>query len=49
MTIGYGAPNKAGKASAHGSPLGAEEIAGARKALHWDSPPFAIPADIRDA
>ncbi len=48
-TIGFGAPTKAGKASAHGSPLGAEEIAGARKALHWDSPPFEIPADIRDS
>ncbi len=48
-TIGFGAPTKAGKSSAHGSPLGAEEIAGARKALHWDSPPFEIPADIRDA
>jgi transketolase len=48
-TIGFGAPTKAGKASAHGAPLGAEEIAGARKNLHWDSPPFEIPADIRDA
>ena len=48
-TIGFGAPTKAGKSSAHGSPLGAEEIAGARKNLHWDSPPFEIPADIRDA
>ena len=48
-TIGFGAPTKAGKASSHGSPLGAEEIAGARKALGWDHPPFEIPADIRDA
>ena len=48
-TIGFGAPTKAGKASAHGSPLGAEEIAGARKALGWDSPPFEVPADVRDA
>ncbi len=48
-TIGFGAPTKAGKSSAHGSPLGAEEIAGARKNLNWDSPPFEIPADIRDA
>jgi transketolase len=45
-TIGFGAPTKAGKASAHGSPLGPEEIAGARKALGWDSPPFEIPAEI---
>jgi len=44
--IGFGAPTKEGKSSSHGSPLGADEIAGARKNLHWDSPPFEIPADI---
>jgi transketolase len=44
--IGFGAPNKAGKASSHGSPLGADEIKGARKKLGWDHPPFEIPADI---
>ncbi len=48
-TIGYGAPNKAGKSSAHGSPLGEEEIAGARRALGWSSEPFEIPSDILDA
>ncbi len=48
-TIGFGAPEKAGKSSAHGAPLGPEEIAGARKALNWTAPPFEIPADIRDA
>jgi transketolase len=48
-TIGFGAPTKAGKAASHGAPLGPEEIAGARKALGWTSPPFEIPADIRDA
>src|SRR4029079_9046121 len=47
-TIGFGAPTKAGKASSHGSALGAEEIAGARKALGWSEPPFEIPADVRD-
>jgi transketolase len=44
--IGFGAPNKQGKESAHGSPLGAEENALARKALGWDHPPFEIPAAI---
>ncbi|MBL8590855.1 MAG: transketolase [Methylobacteriaceae bacterium] len=44
--IGYGAPTRAGKAKAHGEPLGAEEIAGARKALGWDHAPFEIPAAV---
>jgi transketolase len=48
-TIGYGAPSKAGKSAAHGSPLGAEEIKGARKALGWDAEPFVVPSDILDA
>ncbi|WP_256752637.1 transketolase [Mesorhizobium sp. Mes31] len=48
-TIGFGAPTKAGTNKAHGSPLGADEIAGARKFFNWDSPPFEIPADILDA
>jgi transketolase len=48
-TIGYGAPTKAGTHAAHGSALGAEEIAGARKALNWSSPPFEIPQDIAAA
>ena len=47
--IAYGAPTKAGSSKSHGSPLGAEEIAGARKQLNWDAPPFEIPADILDA
>ncbi len=45
-TIGYGAPTKANTSGAHGSPLGDEEIAGARKALGWDAPPFVIPDAI---
>ncbi len=48
-TIGFGAPTKAGTNKVHGSPLGAEEIAGARKALGWSSAPFEVPADILDA
>ena len=42
-TIAFGAPTKAGTAAAHGAPLGAEEIAGARKALGWPHGPFEIP------
>lgn len=45
-TIGFGAPNKAGSEKSHGSPLGAEEIAGARKALGWEHAPFHVPDDI---
>jgi transketolase len=48
-TIGFGAPTKHGSEKAHGSPLGPEEIAGARKNLHWDAPPFEVPADILKA
>jgi transketolase len=45
-TIGFGAPNKGGTAKAHGSPLGAAEIAAARIQLGWTAPPFEIPAPI---
>ena len=44
--IGYGAPNKQGTAATHGAPLGADEVAAARKTLGWEYPPFEVPADI---
>ena len=47
--IGFGAPTKQGTAATHGSPLGAEEVAGARKALGWDYPPFVVPDEILNA
>ncbi|TCD15459.1 transketolase [Oricola cellulosilytica] len=47
-TIGYGAPTRAGTSKAHGSPLGPEEIIGARKALGWTSEPFEIPSEVLD-
>ena len=45
-TIAFGAPNKAGTAAAHGAPLGAAEIAGARTRLGWSDPPFVVPPDV---
>jgi transketolase len=47
--IGFGAPTKAGSEKSHGSPLGADEVKGAREKLGWTSPPFEIPADIAAA
>jgi transketolase len=47
--IGYGAPTRAGTAKAHGEPLGAEEIAGAREALEWPYEPFDVPESVLSA
>lgn len=44
--IGFGAPNKSGKASSHGSPLGAEEAEATKKRLGWTHSPFVIPDEI---
>ncbi len=44
--IGFGSPNKSGKASSHGSPLGLDEIKLVRKKLQWKYKPFEIPKNL---
>ncbi len=46
--IGYGSPNKAGKSSSHGSPLGDDEIKASREVLKWMHMPFDMPVEILD-
>lgn len=46
-TIGYGSPNKAGKASSHGEALGEEEVELTRQALGWEHDIFDVPEDVR--
>ena len=47
--IGFGSPNKAGKASAHGSPLGEEEIKLIREIFEWNYEPFHLPEETKKA
>lgn len=47
-TIAKGAPTKAGKASAHGEPLGSEEIAAAKAAAGWPAEEFHVPQEVAD-
>lgn len=45
--IGYGCPEKQGKASAHGEPLGLENVIAMKKNLQWNSlEPFHIPKEV---
>lgn len=44
--IGYGSPNKAGSASSHGAPLGAEEILLTKETYKWTHEPFNVPEEV---
>ena len=44
--IGFGSPNKSGKASSHGAPLGDDEIKLVRKKLNWKHEPFQVPSEL---
>jgi len=46
--IGFGSPNKSGKAEAHGSPLGKDEVKLVRKNLEWNYDSFEVPSIILD-
>ncbi len=47
--IGKGSPNKEGSESCHGAPLGVDEIALVRERLGWESAPFEVPDEIKNA
>ena len=47
-SIGFGSPNKQGKANSHGEPLGEEELAATKLNLGWTEPPFTVPAEVTD-
>ncbi|MBE3551959.1 MAG: transketolase [Kyrpidia tusciae] len=48
-TIGYGSPGKAGSAKAHGSPLGTQEVTGAKQAYGWpEDAEFWVPGEVRE-
>jgi transketolase len=47
-TIGFGSPNKAGKESSHGAPLGKDEVQATREALGWTLGAFEVPQALYD-
>ena len=47
--IGFGAPNKQGKSSAHGEPLGDDEVVALKKNLGIEAAPFTVPEELKQA
>jgi transketolase len=48
-TIGYGSPNRADTASAHGEPLGEAEVSLTKEAMGWPpSPSFLVPGEVTE-
>jgi transketolase len=45
--IGYGCPAKQGKSSAHGEPLGADNLLAAKEFLGWEADEFYVPDEVR--
>lgn len=45
--IGYGSPNRAGTAEAHGKPLGGEELKEVRQFYQWEEKAFHVPAEVK--
>ena len=46
--IGFGSPNKSGKADSHGAPLGTDEVTLTKEAYNWTHAPFEIPQEVYD-
>ncbi len=46
--IGYGSPKNQGKSSAHGSPLGDEDLLGMKERFEWTEEEFTVPKDVRE-
>ncbi|MER1989016.1 MAG: transketolase [Solibacillus isronensis] len=46
--IGFGSPNKSGKADSHGAPLGLDEVTLTKAAYAWEHEPFFVPTEVYD-
>ncbi|HZK00011.1 MAG TPA: transketolase [Tissierellaceae bacterium] len=46
--IGYGSPSKQGKNSAHGEPLGEDDLKGTKEYFNWTYEPFIVPDNVRE-